>query len=139
MKIPFRLTLLLLSSLVSAGAQAHSGAVRPIRAEQPSQAAPQSSPVPAVVSVPGPLRSFLRMAAISQQAPADEVVPTLARNVVVNGYRGSHEKANDPTEFLVLLRRYLGQARELQKLAGPQPTDVRTGKISIIPPPWWRR
>ena len=59
------------------------------------------------------------MAAISQQAPPDEVLPTLARDVVVNGYHGSQQKANQPTEYLILLRRYLGQARELQTLAGP--------------------
>lgn len=65
-------------------------------------------------AVPGPLRSFLRMAAISQKISPDEVLPLLARNVVVNGYQG-----NKPTEFLILLNWYLDQARELQNLAGP--------------------
>ena len=40
----------------------------------------------AYVSIPGPIRSFLRMAAISQKVPPEEVLPFLARNVVVEGY-----------------------------------------------------
>ena len=62
---------------------------------------------------PGPTRSFLRMAAISQQITPDELLPLLARNVVMNGYELGH-----PTQFLVLLNWYLDQARELQTLAG---------------------
>ena len=60
------------------------------------------------------------MAAISQQESNRDVLPMLARDVVVNGYRGSQQKANEPTEYLILIRRYLGQARELQTLAGPE-------------------
>src|SRR5207253_5737017 len=70
------------------------------------------------VTIPGPLRPFLRMAAISQQVAPDEVLPLLARNVVIDGYRGSPDKDPKPTEFLVLLKRYLQQAKELQSLAG---------------------
>src|SRR6478609_3056255 len=40
------------------------------------------------VTIPGPLRSFLRMAGISQQTPPDEVLPILARNLSLLGYRG---------------------------------------------------
>ena len=72
---------------------------------------------PPDVSIPGPLRSFLRMAGISQKVSPDEVLPKLARNVAVLGYRESK-----PSEFLVLLRRYITQARELAVLAGSSGT-----------------
>lgn len=63
--------------------------------------------------IPGPRRSFLRMAGISQKATAEEVLPLVSRNVYMEGYQGT----NRPTEFLVLLRRYVVQARELASLA----------------------
>src|SRR6266699_3561378 len=44
------------------------------------------------VAIPGPLRSFLRMAAISQKVSPEEVMPLLARNVVVNGFQGGGGK-----------------------------------------------
>jgi hypothetical protein len=65
------------------------------------------------VAIPGPLRSFLRMAAISQKITAEEVLPLLARNIVMSGYQGGR-----PTEFLVLVNWYMDQARELEALAG---------------------
>ncbi len=66
-------------------------------------------------SIPGPLRSFLRMAAISQEVSPDEVLPLLSRNIVVSGYQG-----NKPTQFLILINWYMDQARELETLAGPR-------------------
>jgi hypothetical protein len=69
---------------------------------------------PEMASIPGPLRSFLRMAAISQKITPEEVLPLLARNVVMSGYQGGR-----PTEFLVLVNWYMDQARELETLAGP--------------------
>lgn len=81
-------------------------------AAAPSADSPESKPAEQV-SIPGPLRSFLRMAAISQQITPPEVLPLLARNVVMSGYQGG--KA---TEFLVLINWYMDQARELQALAG---------------------
>src|SRR5579872_3944535 len=73
----------------------------------------QDNPVsPTEASLPGPLRSFLRMAAISQKVTPDEVLPLLARNVVMSGYQQGR-----PTQFLVLLNWYMDQARELQALA----------------------
>src|SRR5262245_3524688 len=48
-----------------------------------------SMPSTATVTVPGPLRSFLRMAAISQKVSPEEILPLLARNVVVEGYSGT--------------------------------------------------
>jgi hypothetical protein len=57
------------------------------------------------------------MAAISQKVSPEEVLPLLARNVVVNGFQGGRGK---PTEALILLKWYLDQARELLALAGPE-------------------
>lgn len=69
------------------------------------------------IAIPGPLRSFERMAGISQKASSDEVLPLLARNVYLRGYQ-----ENRPTEFLILLDRYVNQAMDLQILAGPHST-----------------
>jgi hypothetical protein len=72
-----------------------------------------------VVNIPGPLRSFGRMAAISSDIQPEDVLPALARNVVTNGYQASHSnEALEQTEYLKLVHRYLSQARELEKLAG---------------------
>ncbi len=73
----------------------------------------------ASVAIPGPLRSFLRMAGISQKISTEEVLPLLARNVAVEGYQGRKDSKGRPTEFLVLLKRYVEQARQLDTLAGP--------------------
>lgn len=70
------------------------------------------------VVVPGPLRSLLRMAGISQKVSEDEVIPLLARNIYVQGYNGWRTNGR-PTEFLILLGRYVNQAKELAELAGP--------------------
>jgi hypothetical protein len=59
------------------------------------------------------------MAGISQKVSAEEVIPLLARNVFSQGYEGSPTKGR-PTEFLILLMRYVDQARELAQLAGPE-------------------
>ena len=74
----------------------------------------------ASVSIPGPLRSFLRMAGISQKISLEEVLPLLSRNVAVEGYQGRKDRTGTATEFLILLKRYVGQARQLQALAGPE-------------------
>jgi len=80
-----------------------------------NQAAPRQSEL----SIPGPLRSFFRMAGISQKVSPDEVLPLLARNVFSEGYEGSPTRGRE-TEFLVLLTRYVQQAKELANLAGPE-------------------
>jgi hypothetical protein len=81
-----------------------------------TESAGPTTPAPPPVetaTIPGPLRSFMRMAAISQKVSSDDVLPLLARNIFMQGYqRGT------PTEFLLLLNRYVQQARELQILAG---------------------
>jgi hypothetical protein len=85
--------------------------------------APQPGPVAgASVAIPGPLRSFLRMAGISQKVSPEEVLPLLARNIAVEGYQGRKDRTGRPTEFLILVKRYVGQARQLVTLAGPEQT-----------------
>ena len=75
------------------------------------------------IQIPGPLRSFARMAAISPTTDADDVLTALARNVVTNGYQASHSNDElDETEYLKLVQRYLAQARELAKLGGKEET-----------------
>ena len=76
-----------------------------------------SLPPTQTVSIPGPLRSFLRMAGISDEASPREVLPLLAYQVFQEGYRNT-----TPTEFLLILQRYMVQARELQYMAGPTQT-----------------
>ncbi|HEY6253723.1 MAG TPA: hypothetical protein VI685_27525 [Candidatus Angelobacter sp.] len=74
--------------------------------------ATEPAPASATVVIPGPLRSFLRMAGISQKATPEEVLPLLADVVKTRGYSGGK-----PTEFLVLIKRYLRQAAELTAIA----------------------
>jgi hypothetical protein len=75
----------------------------------------------ATIEIPGPLRSFARMAALSPELQPDELLPALARNVVTNGYQAvSSNEALEQTEYLKLVIRYLSQAREIEKLAGPE-------------------
>lgn len=87
--------------------------------DQPQVAVPQPSaaPAPETIVIPGPLRSFLRMAGISQQVPNRDVLPMLARNVTLWGHENGKE-----TEYLVLLSRYVQFARELQAQTGSDGT-----------------
>lgn len=82
----------------------------------PNAATPALASEPSI-TIPGPLRSFLRMAGISQQVSPEEVLPLFARNVYVQGYVGWRDRAA-PTEFLILLGRYVNQAKELSQFAG---------------------
>jgi hypothetical protein len=71
------------------------------------------------VAIPGPLRSFARMAAMPTDIRPVDMLGALARNVVTQGYQASRSaEAMEPTEYLKLVHRYLSQARELQALAG---------------------
>ena len=82
--------------------------------------ASQAVPDAGTAAIPGPLRSFARMAAISSDADPETVLAALARNVVTNGFQASHSNdALEQTEYLKLVHRYLSQAHELDKLAGP--------------------
>ena len=92
---------------------------------KPSAPAPQIAKPSLILAstdeetIPGPLRSFSRMAAISQKATPDEVLPLLARNVTIRGFAALSGNSNKPTEYLLLVRRYLEEARDLRALAGP--------------------
>ncbi len=70
------------------------------------------------VNIPGPMASFARMAALSPDLAPEELLPAFARNIVTNGYEASGNEALQQTEYLRLVVRYLGEARELQSLAG---------------------
>jgi hypothetical protein len=87
--------------------------------ELPAPAAASVGSKDSVIYIPGPFRSFARMAAISPDSDADGILPALARNVVTNGFQAS--RSNDEleeTEYLKLVHRYLSQAHELDRLAG---------------------
>jgi len=81
-------------------------------ANDPSDDAASPSQPPETIVIPGPLRSFLRMAGVSQEISIDEVLPTLARNAALYGYQGGKE-----TEYLVLVARYVHLGREMLALA----------------------
>ncbi len=83
--------------------------------------APAKKPVHrpfSTIAIPGPLASFARMAALSTDLSPEDLLPALARNVVTSGYEASANEALEQTEYLRLLIRYIGQARELQAMAG---------------------
>ncbi len=109
----FAIAILLLGSFGSLRTWAASSGEPP--APRPAKANTAPAAGTSEISIPGPLRSFLRMAGISQKISRDDVMPLLARNVYMQGYEGG----NRPTEFLILLNRYVQQARELTTLAGP--------------------
>ena len=95
----------------------HAVAGETLRLGGPSGATPGAEA--GAVTVPGPLRSFARMAAISPDARPEEILPALARNVVTQGYQAAQgHEALEPTEYHKLIHRYLSQARELDALAG---------------------
>ena len=84
------------------------------------QASKPAASTAATASIPGPIRSFARMAALSPDLQAEDLLPALARNIVTNGYQASASaEALEQTEYLKLVIRYLSQARELEKLAAP--------------------
>jgi hypothetical protein len=74
---------------------------------------------PNFIEIPGPLAGFARMAALATDMDSHDLLPSLARNVVTNGYQtiGGSEGL-EQTEYLKLVIRYLSQARELEKLSG---------------------
>ncbi|HME07608.1 MAG TPA: hypothetical protein VKG25_11170 [Bryobacteraceae bacterium] len=78
------------------------------------------------VTIPGPIRSFSRMAALSPDLSRSEVIGALARNIVTNGYQAANNnEALEQTEYLKLVVRYLTQAREIEKLAGATDKTIR--------------
>ena len=116
-KSPFRLAAILAATLSVGTCLAPAVRCAAPSDSLPSEDAKVGSPESANVAIPGPLRSFLRMAGISQKVSPEEVMPLLARNVFALGYEGQWPKGR-PSEFLILLTRYVQQARELTALAG---------------------
>ncbi|MCC6341674.1 MAG: hypothetical protein IT166_05720 [Bryobacterales bacterium] len=119
--IAHRLILLDLMANDSAAVSRHMQAYRSAGGSElamPGEGAPQGRPM-GTIEIPGPLRSFARMAALSPELTPDDLLGALARNVVTNGYQAaSSNEALDQTEYLKLVVKYLSQARELSKLAG---------------------
>src|SRR5579863_10523813 len=76
--------------------------------DQAVDGASSSSPGVQTLIIPGPMRSFLRMAGVSQEVSTEEVLPTLARNAALYGYQAGRE-----TAILLLVSRYVHQGREL--------------------------
>ncbi len=71
-----------------------------------------------VIEIGGPIQAFSRMAALSIHLAPDQILPSLAKNVVQAGYRmGTGSEGLQETEYLKLLFRYLSQVRELEILA----------------------
>jgi hypothetical protein len=128
----FPLAILLLAYSGGFGSKAASAAPPPQQDGQAQQAGPSAPSSGTGVSIPGPLRPFLRMAGISQKIPPEEVLSLLARNVVTHGFTWQ-EGGRRATEFLVLLRRYVDHARELQALAGAEGI-IRVSKCSEAQP-----
>jgi len=121
MRVPLCLAAAL---LVSASAFSLDGAVAASGDTPRTQSQTAANHTYATATIPGPLRSFLRMAGISQKVSPDEVLPLLAQNVVVRGYRGWGNDAQQ-TEYMMLLRRYVQQARELSALAASNRGVIR--------------
>jgi hypothetical protein len=123
MKFPFR-THIVWTALLTLGACPCVIAASPANPADSTQSKASGNPAllpqSETIEIPGPLRSFLRMAGISQEIGNDEVLPLLARNAFLYGYQTGRR-----TEYLVLADRYVQLAREIQPLAGPD------GKIHV--------
>ena len=114
MRFSVSFSVLLALSLLGGDLSARSAEPAPAQStSEPDNVSSQPAAQSSAFIIPGPQRSFLRMAGISQKIKPEEVLPLLSRNVFTEGYQGSTR----PTEFLVLLRRYVVQAKELSLLA----------------------
>ena len=135
MKARLCLSLFVAFSLVSpclASSSADSGAA-PVQAQSERATPPAQDSAfrgSSEFTIPGPLRSFLRMAGISQKIAPDEVFSLLSRNVFLQGYDGPSRQ----TEFLILLRRYVVQARELTALASNEGMVIRVSNCDDAKP-----
>lgn len=106
--------LLCVSAVPAPASSSAAGFDNPTQPETPARKIAEPAPLSSeTVIIPGPRRSFLRMAAISQEISNDQIIPLLAHNVFTLGFEDHRE-----TEYLVLLDRYVAQARQLQALAG---------------------
>ncbi len=135
MKFPLCLSALIACSLLNCELFARNGEPAPVSsvrsfAVAATSAEDESLPTPSQFVIPGPQRSFLRMAGISQKITPEEVLPLLSRNVFIEGYQGTSQ----PTEFLLLLRRYVVQARELAALAADAGMVIRVSNCDDARP-----
>ena len=122
-----------LLSLVLLGGELFAAGPNPALGQSADQAAPSAEATAHSYSsfvIPGPRRSFLRMAGISQKVRPEEVLPLLSRNVFTQGFQGNTQA----TEFLILLRRYVVQARELSSLAEKTGMVLRVENCSDASP-----
>jgi hypothetical protein len=121
-KYPLCVSVLVVASVFSSSrsSAAVGNPANPVVSKSPDAAAALSPDGPVSASsefrIAGPLRSFLRMAGISQKITPEQVLPLLSRNVFTQGYEGTQRQ----TEFLILLNRYVVQAKELTALAAPE-------------------
>lgn len=131
MKIAFRFLAGLTANLLGICLFGSIAALPLPAAAQTPLASPDVAPAaPAeTVVIPGPLRSFLRMSGVSQEVAPADVLPMLARNVFLHGYENGKE-----TEFLVLIERYLHQARELQAVAAAGNQTIRVTNCAEAAP-----
>ena len=111
MKLPFRCLAAIAAGLFCFGSFSTAHAAAPAESAAADGGSPGRSPE--TIVIPGPLRSFMRMAGVSQEATPTEVLPLLARNAFLYGHVEQRK-----TEYLVLADRYVQQARELAPLAG---------------------
>ena len=96
-------------------------------------AAAQTPSSNTVATIPGSLQGFQRMTAVSRKAGVEDILPFLARNVVIDGYQRRQGQDPKPTEYLKLIKSYLEQARELKQLAGPT-GEIRAESCADIGP-----
>jgi hypothetical protein len=109
MKLPLRSLAAFTSAIVCFGSQFSVAAPKAGVSETGASAQADETAI-----IPGPLRSFLRMAGISQQISPEDVLPMLARNLTLWG-----RESNRETEYLVLLTHYVEFARDVRALTGP--------------------
>ena len=102
--------------LASVCALPNDGSRSPGDAQDDTAGQPPGLSIETVV-IPGPLRSFLRMAGISQKVSLNEVMPMLAHSISLQGYKGGSE-----TEFLRLLDRYVHLARQVRSFSNANGT-----------------
>ena len=114
MKLPHRLSTGFAITLLIFGACCVARAAEPASQGGRSTADddPPAGNAAETIVIPGPLRSFLRMAGISQESQPGEVLPLMARNAFLYGHQ-----LGKKTEYLVLEDRYVQEARQLQPLA----------------------
>jgi hypothetical protein len=114
MKLPLRSLAVLTSGIVCFGSLISVAAPRTRASNGNPSADMPAAQAQETAVIPGPLRSFLRMAGISQQVSTEDVLPMLARNLTLWGREGDRE-----TEYLILLTRYVEFARAVRALTGP--------------------